>query len=212
MRRGFVLSILVLVALRGRSIGGHTTRPGEERQPHPWGGGPPPPGWFAAHRPQHHEAPLVVEPATGDDRQTHLRLPGSLIMQLSAGAVEDAPDGWAPTPTGTVVAGLALSVAVVLGGLWMIRRPKRRWLGAAITAATVAVVVGVAGCPPQQRRDGNDLSTYVECVPRLQVQQGNTLAGKALLEAGDGDEIRLTIDKDDLAAWAAKAGPEPASK
>ena len=177
------------------------TGPWGQPTPRPWGQGAPPPGWHPPE-PVHVEAPLVVEPAAGEDQQTRLRLPGSLLKQLQVAPIEEAPRGWAPTPTGTVVAGLALSVALALGGLWIIRRPQRRWISGAV-AATVVVVVGVSGCPPllPYRTIHLDERLY-----ELQVQPGNVLAGKALLEVSDKDDsIQLTVGQKDLAEWADKA-------
>ena len=215
MRLGIVMSCIVAFA-GASAVRADIPGPwGQPPPPHPWGRGAPPPGWDELNQPQKIEAPLVVAPAAGQDRQTRLRLPGSLVKQLQSGGglVEEAPYGWAPTPTGTVVAGLALPVAAVLGGLWIIRNPKRRWIGGAVTAATAVVIVGVCGCPPQQRVPDTH-GTYVERLNPLRVQPDQVLAGEALLEVSEKeDSVYLTVDQGDLAAWAGPAAsnaiPDP---
>jgi hypothetical protein len=199
MRRWFALSCLVLTAAVS------SVRADIPPGPHVWPPLPAPPNAPPA------VVPIVVEPASGDDRQTHLQLPGSLLKQLrvSANVIEAAPRGWGPTPTGTVVAGVAISVAMVLGGLSMIRRPTRRWIGASVTAATVAVVIGLGGCIPG-RVPPWMVHGEEETLSRLKPKADGALAGQALLEVGETDDnARLTIDREDLAVWAAKAASQP---
>jgi hypothetical protein len=203
MRRGFVLTCLLLTAA---ACPVRADIPPGPHIPRPLPAPPAPPPAPAV-------AALVVEPSNGEDRQTRLRLPRTVMKHLgaavSSGTVEEATSGWAPTPTGTAVAGAAISVAVVMGGLWMIRRPKRRWIGAGVTAATVVVMLGLAGCIPGQ------VSPWMvhqeeERLPRLKPETDGTLVGRALLETGDADDSsRLIIDREDLAAWAAKAATQP---
>lgn len=207
MRRGFVPSIIVLAASAAGASADIPPGP-HVRPPLP---APLPPA------PAPVVVPLVVDtvldPLHVVDSPTRLRLPGSLVKQAgAAGAVVDAPRVWTPTPTGTVVAGLAVSAAAVLGGLWMLRRPKpkRRWIGAGVAASMVAVVIGLGGCLPGQIPPWM-VHREEEHLQHLKPEADGVLAGKALLEVGDTDDsARLTIDPDDLAAWAAKAEIQPA--
>jgi len=79
-------------------------------------------------------ARLVVEPRDYDRE---------IVLMLPSAMNPDAATSRRATPLGTTVSGVALSLAIVAGGLWLVR--SRRTLGRRAMVAGFAAVAAVAG-------------------------------------------------------------------
>ena len=131
-------------------------------------------------------------------REARLQIPRSQLAELGVSAGLErpgAPDGiW--KGAGTVVAGLFLSLAVVLTGVLLVRS-RGRGVAAGRAAAVMLVCAGVAGlaavaayaniAPPQGYRP-QDPGTLIRAV------SGQSLKGSIRVEVvEDGTEIKLLV-------------------
>lgn len=149
---------------------------------------------------------LVIEPREGKDKQTYLRLP--LSVEKKAGGVAAPGDvpAWhrliPPRGVATVVAGAALSLAVVWLGLRVLRPGRRRLAVASACGLAVVLVVGVSGCPHDYT------AVRKEQLSPLSTHPDGNLSGEALLETQDKDgSIHLAINGAELEAFVDKAAP-----
>lgn len=149
---------------------------------------------------------LRIVPVSGADRQTRLQLPAKLLR----GEVGLPPTRPAAS-LNHLVAALALSLALVLGGLWLARRlAARRVVGLAGAALAVLVVVSVSGCPPLRPFPAG---TYNEELAPLTSRPDGSLEGEALLEkTAAGDNIRLLIDREQLGKFLEKEATPAAQR
>lgn len=146
--------------------------------------------------------PLTVR-ADPQARTTTLSLPAATVREMRA---ELPPDGDGAGRAGvpaahTVVAGVALSVALVLGGLWLARGGNRRALAGFVCLLAAVAVVGVSCGPaiyPPQDTPPPELSP-----PTL--GPDGTLAGRCRMSATSDDEVTLAINRDALTALARQA-------
>jgi hypothetical protein len=149
---------------------------------------------------------LRIVSAREQDRQTRLRLPANLLPAKG----EPAPWWrWPVGPTNTLMAALALSLAVVLLGLWLARRlAARRLAGLACAGLALLVVVNLSGCPPQDFQPAVYDPGTRPATPLTRGANG-ALEGEALLEVSSSAEgAELMIDRDELGKLL-KAGDAP---
>jgi hypothetical protein len=148
---------------------------------------------------------VVLSATRAEDKRTHIVLPGSLVGNPGRAAPPvDKSVGQGPSRPAVVVAGLALAGAFALGGLWLMRAPGKRLAGGlGMLAALGVVMLGVSGCPPFDRQD--ERGTVIRPVQNPQVRSG-ALVGEGLLEVDpDADAVRIEIDRNELAQFAAGA-------
>jgi hypothetical protein len=142
---------------------------------------------------------LVLRAGLGDDKQTYLRLPATLAKGGRA-------DASRPSQAPTVVAGVALTLGLVTGGLWLARAGRRRVLvgGAALGVAGL-LLVGVSGCPWDREVVMDDHFYDERLAPPSCGPDGN-LTGEALLEIdSQTDAVEVVVNRAELAAWAEQA-------
>jgi hypothetical protein len=141
-----------------------------------------------------------------DDKvtETHLEVPKSLLASLRADAGE--PDGDSRraglAPLQLVVAGLALTVAISLGGLWLVRYRNRPGGRTLVVLLAVVTVLGAAGlvwaniAPPPPP-------------PKPVLPDGILLSEKVSVDVVEkGDAVRLIVPRGDLAKVLDKAAPK----
>jgi hypothetical protein len=152
-------------------------------------------------RPKTAALPLTVraDPLT---RTTTLSLPAATIREMRAELPPEGGDGAGRPgvlPAHTIVAGVALSVALVLGGLWLARGARRRALVGFVCLLAAVAVVGVS-CLPRH----DDPPTPTDLAPPTLKPDG-TLAGRCRLSTDTGDEVVLSINRDALTELARQA-------
>ncbi len=151
--------------------------------------GPPPPVFPI---PPYVEVPLVLTPGAKDDPQMYVRLPAEWCPQGRADARNDRGS--------TLVAGVALTLAVSLAGLWLVRGGRRRVFGGAALTLTVLLVVGISGCPP--RGADSRFEFHNERLARPSREANGSLKGEALLQAeSKRSSIQIVVPREELAAF-----------
>ena len=142
--------------------------------------------------------PLAVS-SDSPDGQVHLRVPRKLIKSAAAAPVAPAGAGM-DSSSGTAMAGLALSGAIVAGGFWLLRYRKRPvHLGK--VAATTATTMLLFGCGLW----GSWLDAPVP--PPLPIP-GAVCSGRVIIEpVDDGDKIEVLLPKDMAAKLGANTPP-----
>lgn len=131
-------------------------------------------------------------------REARLQIPRSQLSQagLSAGPEQAGSQTWTTKGAGTVVAGVFLSLAVVLTGVMLVRS-RRRGVAVGRAAAVALVCAGAAGlaavaahanlAPPLGYRP-QDPGTLIRAV------SGKSLKGSIRVEVvEDGNEIKLLV-------------------
>ncbi|HEY7425391.1 MAG TPA: hypothetical protein VH682_14265 [Gemmataceae bacterium] len=170
-----------------------------------WADVPPSPNPHPPIVPQSAKAPLVLTPGAKDDPQMYVRLPTNfdLWQRWRADARNEGTAPWhsfSPSRNATLVAGLALTLALALAGLWLVCGGRRLLGGTALTL-TVLIVVGVSGCPPK----GADprLEYYNESLARPTREADGSLKGEALLQLDEKcSSIQVVVPPEELAALA----------
>ena len=160
----------------------------------------PQPEWLKEKPPLPKTVRVVIAPLDGQ-KDSRLYLPRELWRSLNT---DPAPVKAAAAPgrTSTIAAGLALTGAFVLGGLWLVKNPKRRLAGAVTVALAGLAVLGVCGCPIDKKPE-----TQVAFRPLAPTHVLNgELEGEALLELDDSsDAVQLLLDRKALEQFAAEA-------
>jgi hypothetical protein len=144
----------------------------------------------------------------GGDGQAHIRIAGSLVNTLRAEAPSNRPFRFASLP-GSVVAGVCLSLSIVLMGFRFVRGRGASRTGASWSLLLVTAVVagGVFGCvwggkpppviPVKTRADMLRLNDY------------GSLSGEALLEIDNRtNTTEVLIDRDVLLALLEQPAPK----
>jgi hypothetical protein len=144
-------------------------------------------------------------------REPTLELPRKLVSSLRA-AADGADDGTRRAEAApvwrTVVGGLALSSALALGGLWLVRSRGR---GGPKALALLVAAVGIlavgssllwADIPPFPR--GRPAGGPP---PRPIVVPGIPLSEKVTVQVVDGDAIRLIVSREQLAKVLEQSAP-----
>jgi len=133
----------------------------------------------------------------GKGQGTRIELPRQVLQELGAGAVQAQPSsGSTPLGAGTVIAGLALSLALALGGLWLARRRPRL---APVVTAGLLLAAGGAGL--LAGRSQANVPPPVRPEPKPGPGQLNLNAQVVLVEGGDS--VRLFIAPERLAGLQA---------
>jgi hypothetical protein len=152
-----------------------------------WGNGVPFPR--PAPLPEAKSAKLVV---VVDERvkEPRLVIPKSLMGEKKS--------AWLETPT--VVAGLALTFALVSGGVWLVRRGTTRTVAAVALALSLLALGGSAlfadvAKPPQPKVTPVTLPANIVFTDKIQIEF-----------VDKGDEVKLLVGKDMVKA---EAKPEP---
>jgi hypothetical protein len=152
----------------------------------------------------------VVIVANDQVKEARLQIPRKLVKDLQVGGLfpegGDARTENRLPALNTLVAGLTLSLALTLGGLWLVRQ-RRRTPGRGATALLLAaaVLLGASGAlvwanvPPRERP------------PQPANPTGMPLPGKVAIEIVDkGDAITLIVNRGELAKIVDKAAePKP---
>lgn len=154
-------------------------------------------------------APFVIE-VDEKAKEPRLIVPEDLIPGLRADVGlenEGRRAGIGDLPGRTLVAGLALALAVAFGGLWVVRsrfQPGSRYLAGAVVAlvalgAGTALVLANAAPPPPPPRPG-------------QVELPVAFRGKVVLEKhARGNSIRLIVNSDTLKKMTEEKAKPPAA-
>jgi hypothetical protein len=143
---------------------------------------------------------LTIEVAAREFRSTTLQLPRQMLDDLQ---IASLPAEEAPTRTGvgrerwrTLIAGLALALALTAAGLWTIRTRGRFGMGGLCLLLLVIAAAGVSCF----HFGGND--TMPTPPPPLQQAGSDNLAGRAVVSIGETDGIRLNLNREELARIA----------
>jgi len=139
------------------------------------------------------------------DGQTHLRLNRSLLKHFHVEAPSSRQVGSVllPQPVGsTVIAGVALSLAFVLSGFWLVRAKPRRVVACTILVLTGILTAGLIGCIGE----GGSRRTSINESSTLHPEGAGTLEGEALLEVDEkAEDVQLVIPREVIAEWQEKA-------
>jgi hypothetical protein len=141
--------------------------------------------------PKENTMKLVIE--AGDNPEAQIWLPPELRVQdVAAGATETGL-----TPLQTEATGLALSLSIVFGGLWLVRARKR--LGTRATATAVAIFGVLAGTAVYTLANAGPPRNYQPADPgtlRLATPAGDPLSGTARYYYGyDQGVVRIVLPK-----------------
>jgi hypothetical protein len=162
---------------------------------------PPPPPVNRA--PRISEAPVAVVPGKPDDPQMYIRLPSSLWRNLRADAASDGSTRWyafASSHRSTLFAGAALTSAVSLAGLWVVRGGRRRKIGGGIFLLIAVGLVGISGCP--WISPDSPFTFYDEQLSAPVVQDDGCLKGEALLDCeSDRSAIEIVVPPKELVSF-----------
>jgi hypothetical protein len=200
--KAFTIALACLVVLLGTAAGGRADLA-------PFGGGrrPPPP-------PPPPAAPVVI---LVDDKaqEPRLEVPRKLLANLRASAEDGADDGTrraeARPAWHTILAGIALSCSLALGGLWLVRARYRPGAKAALLLLTTVVLLGVgAGClwadipsPFGRPRPRPPAPAEPEKLP-----EGVVLSEKVPIQVVErGEAVRLIVPREQLARVLEKSAP-----
>jgi len=140
---------------------------------------------------------MTIEPVAGL-REARLQVPRSLLGKLAPAGVAGSVDGARPfafATVSTVVAGLFISLSVVLAGLVLVRS-RRRVAGRAVAAVLVCVVASAAAAvaayanaaPPVGWR-AQDPGTLLKLAPDGRAREGHVRV--EVVE--DGYDIKLLV-------------------
>jgi hypothetical protein len=156
-------------------------------------------------------APLVV---AFDDaaREPRLEIPRAILGRLRASADDGADDGTrrvqGVSPWHTILGGIAISSALVLGGLWLVRSRSRTGAKAAGLLLAAAAVLTISGSllwadiPPFGR------GRPVPPPAAEKIVAGIPLSDKVTIEVVDnGEAIRLVVSKGQFAKVLTNGSP-----
>jgi hypothetical protein len=166
---------------------------------------PPPPGYRErATGPQ-----LVVQPT--NENVARLSIPKKLVPEAKAAEKADADTNSNGIFGGsrTVVAGAAMSAAIMLSGLYLVRRRSGRgltsvvWIGAGLCVALAATAMADISVPGQPRRS--------RPTPRPPENPPGTIKVPLAIEwNNEGTEVKLSISPEQLHKNAPPAAPKAA--
>jgi hypothetical protein len=173
--------------------------PGPSPRPRPFDNSVPVPPVRAPFPPT--EFPFVVN-GTGGPGELRLVLPAKLVQELQT--AQNGSGGFqipGPEQLPTLIAGLALSLAVVTGGLWLLRSRRRLAFGTLAFILATTTVLGI-GCIHTKNKTTNDQQG-----PTPLVQTGDwKLTGQAVLASSDKDEVQVIVDREAMGRYIASSG------
>jgi hypothetical protein len=176
--------------------------------------GPPPEESYRRHPPlpplpalrRTVQTTLTIEVGARDSRSTTLQLPRQMLDDLQTACL---PAEETPTRAGigqgrwrTLIAGLALALALTAAGLWTIRTRGRFGMGG---LCLLLLVLGAAGvsCFHFSRPE-----TMPTAPPPLQQAGSDSLAGRAVVGLGEADGIHVNLSREELARIAEAPAPK----
>jgi hypothetical protein len=151
------------------------------------------------------ELPFVVN-ATAGIGWMRLVLPAKLVQELQTaqtGSGSFQVLGGEQIPT--LIAGLALSLAVVIGGLWLLRSRRRLAFGTAVFVLATTTVLGI-GCIHTKNKMAENQEVQLS-EPLVQTPDGK-LKGQAVLEISqkEKEQIELEIDTEAMGRYIGSSG------
>jgi hypothetical protein len=153
---------------------------------------------------------LTIEPGPG--QETRLIVPARMLKGWQAAAAStNSPvqtAGLSSVTLPTILAGLALTTGLALGGLWL-RRPRlrRQLLGGFACVLAGVLILSVGGCP----LPSPEIRTYEKPIDAPTFKSDNTLTGQVLLETDDrADTLRLVVNREALAKLGGQS-PAPSN-
>jgi len=151
------------------------------------------------------ELPFAVI-GNGSPGQLRLVLPAKLLKELQTAQSGNAGfqvHGLEQIPT--MIAGLALSLAVVIGGLWLLRSRRRLAFGTAVFVLATTTVLGI-GCIHTKNKTTENQEVQLS-QPLVQTPDGK-LKGQAVLEISqkEKEEIQLQIDTEAMGRYIGSSG------
>ena len=148
------------------------------------------------------EFPLVVT-GSGGPGELRLVLPAKLIKELQTAQTSNSGfqvHGLEQIPT--LIAGLALSLAVVAGGLWLLRSRRRLAFGTVAFVLATTTVLGI-GCIHTKNKTTEDQKIPTNSL--VQTPDGK-LIGQAVLESSDKQEVQVIVDREAMGQYIASSG------
>lgn len=149
--------------------------------------------------------PFVVN-ATAGVGWMRLVLPAKLVQELqNAQTGRGGFQVHGPEQIPTLIAGLALSLAVVTGGLWLLRSRRRLAFGSLAFALATTTVLGI-GCIHTKNKTTENQQVQIS-EPLVQTPDGK-LKGQAVLEISnqENEEIQLEIDTGGMGQYVGSSG------
>jgi hypothetical protein len=169
----------------------------------------PPSIWPPKEQPPASRPPnrLIIQPS--ENQVTRLILPRAFVAQYVAAArPESAPPTSLYLPS--ILAGVALTVALVLAGLLLARRASPRLVTAGIACVVAMLLVVNVNCSGTRDTLDEDHRGHVDNSYRsphwLTVDRDGTLEGEVLLE--EGDQLKLIANRNALGDLGKKQAVE----
>jgi hypothetical protein len=149
--------------------------------------------------------PLIIE-GIGSLADSRLVLPRKLIANLQASLNPGGGGGVPPAPGGlllrTVLAGVALSLALAWVGLRLTRSPRRLGLVGVGALMVCAVVLGT-GCPPRNQPVTGETYRPLD----LTLTRDGKLCGEAFVELADSEEgVVLQVPRERTSQFVTQSG------
>jgi hypothetical protein len=138
----------------------------------------------------------------GGPGELRLVLPAKLIKALQTAQTGNGGfqiHGLEQIPT--LIAGLALSLAVVAGGLWLLRSRRRLAFGTVTFVLATTTVLGI-GCIHTKNTTAKDQQVPA---PLVQTPEGK-LMGQAVLTSSDKEEVQVIVDREAMGQYIASSG------
>lgn len=138
----------------------------------------------------------------GDPGQLRIVLPFKLVQDLQATQIQsNSSQILGPEQIPTVIAGLALSLAVVTGGLWLLRSRRRLAFGTLAFILATSTVLGI-GCIHTKNKTAPEQPALVYLV---QTPDGK-LIGQAVLASSDKEEVQVIVDREAMSQYIVASG------
>ncbi len=139
----------------------------------------------------------VVIESEDSAREAQLWLPPSMLASIDRGGATAGTTASGLPPVQTIVAGLALSLSLVLGGLWLVRTRHKIGTRAATSAAVVlATLAGTAAFALANLGPPRNYKPVDPGTLRLAAPNGEPLAGTARYYYGEEGVIRIVLPKE----------------
>jgi len=148
------------------------------------------------------ELPFVVI-GNGGPGELRLVLPAKLIKELQTAQTSNG--GFrlqGPEQIPTLIAGLALSLAVVTGGLWLLRSRRRLAFGTVAFVLATTTVLGI-GCIHTKNKTTEDQKIPNDSL--VQTPDGK-LIGQAVLESSDKEAVQVFVEREAMGRFIASSG------
>jgi hypothetical protein len=148
------------------------------------------------------ELPFTVI-GNGGSGELRIVLPAKLVEDLKAAqSGRSGSQVLGPEQIPTIIAGLALSLAVVTGGLWLHRSRRRLAFGTLAFILATTTVLGI-GCIHTKDKTAQDQQAPP---PSLVQTPDGKLIGQAALASSDKEEIQVIVDREVMGSFIAASG------